>query len=324
MTATRRKQATALTLPTIAATGCAGAQSALDPAGAAAEEIADLFWGMTIGSLVIWIAVVALAVYASYARAESDDRRGQRLIVLGGVVAPTIVLAGLLIYGLAMLPPMLAAAPEGSRVIEVTGEQYWWRIRYPTADGDQVELANELRLAVGEPVTLRLTSRDVIHSFWVPALAGKMDMFPGRFTQLTLHPTRTGDFRGVCAELCGASHALMAFRVAVVAPDELTRWIAAQAAPAQRAEGEELFIASGCGACHTVRGTGARGAIGPDLTHVGSRLSLAAATLPNDRAAFEHWLSDTAKIKPGVHMPHFGMLPETDRRALAAYLEALQ
>lgn len=324
MTATPRKQATALTLPTIAASGCAGAQSALDPAGAAAEQIADLFWGMTIGALIIWIAIVALTVYASYARAEVEDRRGQSLIVLGGVVAPTIVLAGLLVYGLAMLPPMLAAAPEGSRVIEVTGEQYWWRVRYPTADGGQVELANELRLAVGEPVTLQLTSRDVIHSFWVPALAGKMDMFPGRVTKLTLHPTRAGDFRGVCAELCGASHALMAFRVAVVQPQELTRWIADQSAPARRAQGEELFIASGCGACHTVRGTSARGVIGPDLTHVGSRLSLAAGILPNDRAAFERWLADTARIKPGVHMPHFAMLAQADRRALAGYLEALQ
>jgi cytochrome c oxidase subunit 2 len=307
-----------------AASGCAGAQSALEPAGAAADDIAELFWGMTIGAIAIWIAVVALAVYASRSHPEPDDRRGQILIVLGGVVAPTVILAGLLIYGLAMLPPILAAAPAGSRVIEVIGEQYWWRVRYPTADGGEVELANELRLAVDEPVTLRLTSRDVIHSFWVPSLAGKMDMFPGRYTQLALHPTRAGDFRGVCAELCGLSHALMAFRVAVVQPSELTRWIADQAAPAKRAQGEELFIANGCGACHTVRGTSARGVIGPDLTHVGSRLSLAAATLLNDRASFERWLSHTARIKPGVHMPHFGMLSASDRRALAGYLEALQ
>jgi cytochrome c oxidase subunit 2 len=179
-------------------------------------------------------------------------------------------------------------------------------------------------------VQFRLESDNVIHSFWIPSLAGKMDMIPGRLTYLTVRPTATGVFRGSCAEYCGASHALMAFYVEVMEKQEFVRWLDLQAAPAAAPTepiariGEELFLSTGCNACHTVRGTPADGVIGPDLTHVGGRLSIAAGILRNDPNAFRQWIADSERIKPGVHMPGFGMLPDAELQALAAYLEALQ
>lgn len=286
---------------------------------------------MAGGAGLIWFAVVALAAFAIRARlAGPAERRATRLIIGGGVVAPTIVLAALLVYGLSLLPGMLAPAPPGSLRIAIVGEQWWWRIRYHPAAGEAVDLANEIRLPVNEPVEFELSSPDVIHSFWIPALGGKMDMIPGRKNRLTLHPTRTGVFRGVCAEFCGTSHAWMAFDVIVLTKPEFERWLEAQRAPAaERREGDALrgrahFLANGCGACHAVRGFEARGTVGPDLTHVGSRRTLGAGVVPNTHAGFVRWLARTNEIKPGVLMPHFGMLPEEEVNALAAFLESLR
>jgi cytochrome c oxidase subunit 2 len=311
--------------------GCRGPQSALEPAGRGADQIAALFWWMTGGAFIVWIAVVALTIYAFRTRPVAKAKQWiPMLIIGGGAVVPTVVLAGLLTYGLALLPPLLAPAPDGSLRISVVGEQWWWRVRYQPTNGDPVDLANEIRLPVGEPVLFEFESPDVIHSFWIPSLGGKVDMIPGRRTRLTLHPTRTGVFRGVCAEYCGASHALMAFDVVVVEPAEFIQWLEAQRAPAtasnssQAAIGRERFFANGCNACHTVRGTEARGFVGPDLTHVGSRRTLGAGIIPNDVGGFRRWLEQTDRVKPGVHMPHFRMLPSEEREALATYLESLQ
>jgi cytochrome c oxidase subunit 2 len=157
-----------------------------------------------------------------------------------------------------------------------------------------------------------------------------MDMIPGRVTHLALHPTDVGVFRGACAEYCGASHAWMSLYVEVMPRDDFDRWLAHQASPAAAptdalaARGGELFLSTGCGACHAVRGTDAKGVIGPDLTHVGGRLSLAAGVLDNEIAAFRRFLVEPEHLKPGVLMPHFAMLPPADIGALAAYLEGLQ
>lgn len=303
-------------------------QSALDPAGRAAERIADLFWAMTIGSLIIWAAVVALALYAMRAsRKPARVETGRALIVGGGVIAPTVVLGGLLAYGLSMLPPLLARAPDGAIQIQVIGYQWWWRVRYLRDGRAPIELANELHLPVNAAAELQLESHDVIHAFWVPSLAGKVDMIPGRRTRLVLEPTRAGVFRGVCAEYCGASHALMSLHVVVESRAELDRWLERQAsARAQPTEplaqrGGELFLEHGCGACHTVRGTPAAGAIGPDLTHLGSRRAIGAGALGSDAASIRTFLARTAEHKPGVHMPAFGMLPAHDLDALSAYLK---
>ena len=317
-------------------TGCGGEQSALDPAGRGAERIADLFWWMAAGATVIWLLVIALALYAGRVRpGPHDARRTKLLIIGGGALVPTIVLAVLLSFGLAEMPRLLAPAPEGSVTIAVSGEQWWWRVRYLPGAGrgegrGEVVLANEIRLPVGEPVQLLLDSPDVIHSFWVPSLGGKMDMIPGRTTRLTLEPTRTGVFRGACAEYCGDSHALMSFYAVVLEREAFDRWLAHQATPARppagalATRGRELFLSNGCGACHTVRGTPADGVVGPDLTHVGSRASLGAGILPNQPDAFRRWIARTETLKPGVHMPAFGMLPPEELDALAAYLEGLE
>ena len=312
------------------ATGCDGIQSTLSPAGREAGRIADLFWWMAGGALLVELGVVALAVYCVRAASGTPNRRRDRLLIVGGgVVFPVIVLTALLVYGLMMLPPLVARAPDSPVQIHVIGEQWWWRVQYLRPGADPVVLANEIRLPVGQRVQFRLESDNVIHAFWIPSLAGKIDMIPGRVTWLALEPTATGVFRGACAEYCGASHALMSFYAEVMEPAAFARWLDAQAAPArlpadpQAVRGETLFHSNGCGACHTLRGTPAAGRIGPDLTHVGSRLSIGAGTLSTGRDTFQRWLTETDRVKPGVHMPRYGMLPPDDLRALAAYLEQL-
>ncbi|HEX6316246.1 MAG TPA: cytochrome c oxidase subunit II [Gemmatimonadaceae bacterium] len=313
------------------ATGCTGVQSALAPAGTDATRIAGLFWWMTGGAAVVWLFVIGLAAYyVRHAAGQRNHRRDRWLIIGGGVVFPTVTLTVLLIFGLAMIPPTVARAPEGSLLIAVTGEQWWWRVRYFRPGGEEIVSANEVRLPVHEPVQFRLDSDNVIHSFWIPSLGGKMDMIPGRITHLALRPTATGIFRGACAEYCGTSHALMAFYAEVMEKEAFERWLDHQARPAvppegaEAARGGELFQANGCGACHTVRGTTAVGQIGPDLTHVGGRLSVGAGILETNADRLRDWLARTAHIKPGVHMPEFGMLPDDDLRALASYLHGLK
>lgn len=305
-------------------------QSTLDTAGQEAARIAELFYWMVAGGLVIWLAVVSLAIYA-YVQRQPLHRKGARLLIIGGgVVFPTLVLTGLLTYGLSLLPVFLAPAPEGALRIHVTGHQWWWRVRYRPATGEPVDLANEIRLPVGAPVEFLLDSGDVIHSFWIPALGGKVDMLPGHQTRLRLQPTRTGTFRGACAEYCGGSHAWMAFPVVVQEASEFERWLAEQAEPAAppleplAVRGAQSFIANGCGACHTLRGTAADGVLGPDLTHVGSRLSIGAGRLENELEHFSSWVAHTEDVKPGVLMPAFHMLPKERLLELATYLESLK
>lgn len=311
--------------------GCAGRQSSLDPAGEGAELIARLFWWMAGGSVVVWLIVAWLAWSAVRGRVSRQTERQARLYIIGGgALFPTVVLTILLTYGFWIMPPLLRPAPEGSLRVEVSGEQWWWRIRYHPPGGEPVDVANEIRVPVGEPVEFELVAPDVIHSFWIPSLGGKMDMIPGRRTRLLLTATRTGTFRGQCAEYCGASHAWMAFPVVVMEKPDFAAWLESQrrpvAEPTETAtrRGRDSFFLNGCAACHTVRGTEARGRIGPDLTHVGGRLSLGAGVLGNDPEAFARWLAHTAEVKPGVLMPHFGMLPREELADLATYLESLQ
>ena len=305
-------------------------QSALNIAGRDAELVAHLFTVMMVGAVIVWAAVVAAAIYAIRVnRGQHTEREANLFVIGGGVVVPTVVLAALLWYGLPMLPQVMALAPADAPRIRVVGKQWWWRVQYPTPAG-LVETANELKLPLGQRVELELSSPDVIHSFWIPSLAGKMDMIPGRITRLGLEPTRAGVFRGTCAEYCGASHALMAFDVVVTDDATFQRWLEAQAAPATppgdevARRGQETFFANGCSACHTIRGTAAAGRIGPDLTHVAGRASIGAATLPNQADALVQWIRETDQVKPGVHMPAFRALPADDLTALAAYLGSLR
>jgi cytochrome c oxidase subunit II len=194
--------------------------------------MAMLFWWMTAGSVVIWVGVIALAIYA--ARAEpSGAREGQakRLILLGAAI-PAVVLGALLTYGLWLLPRALQPASAGTLRVWVHGEQWWWRIRYQPPDSAAFVLANEIRLPVDRSVEFLLESDNVIHSFWVPALGGKMDLIPGRTNRMLLRPTKTGTFAGMCAEFCGRAHATMRLTVIVVSEDEFDRWVVEQASAA--------------------------------------------------------------------------------------------
>ncbi|MCB9537293.1 MAG: c-type cytochrome [Myxococcales bacterium] len=309
---------------------CGDAPSALRPAGRDAERIAELTWIMLAGAVVVWALVIAAALYTVLRRHRTHTVRQARwFIVGGGVVLPTVTLAALLTVGLAVLPDLLDLGPDGQPVARVVGERWWWRVRQPLPDGTSVELANELRLPVGRRGAIAVESADVVHSLWVPALAGKVDAIPGRTTWLGVEPTRAGAYRGICAEYCGLSHAHMLLSVVAMPPDAFARWLDHQATPARPARseparrGEHLFLATGCGACHAVRGTPAEGASGPDLTHVGSRRTIA-GILDNDVEGFRRWLVDTPHLKPGALMPAFDMLPPEDVDALAAYLEGLQ
>jgi cytochrome c oxidase subunit 2 len=309
---------------------CSGSQSALDPAGMEADRMAHLFWIMLSGAVLIWLLVIGLAVYAArVGRTAHDPLVARRLIRFGGIAFPTVVLAALLTYGLWLMPAF--RAPGGDLRLEVTGEQWWWRVRYRDGeDGTEVVAANEVRLPRGERVELRLDSPDVIHSFWIPSLAGKVDMIPGRTTRLVLEPTRTGTFRGVCAEFCGASHALMAFSVVVMEPAEFDAWLegeaSAAAAPSDRVseQGRALFDQVGCGGCHSIRGTEANGVIGPDLTHLAARESLGAGILSNEPDALRRLIAEMETVKPGSKMPSFGMLPDEHLDAITAYLGGLE
>jgi len=309
-------------VPVIA--GCAGPQSALDPAGDGAERLATLFWIMLIGSAVLWTGVIALAFYAARTEPGRFESFGSSLILWVGAVFPTVVLVLLLSYGLWLTPDI--RGPADGLKIAVTGEQYWWRVQYRRENGAPVESANEIRVPIGERVEFFLEAADVIHSFWIPSLGGKLDMIPGRTNRLVLHATKPGVYRGVCAEFCGPSHALMAFSVVAMERAEFDRWLERQAAAAAASNerGAELFLAQGCGACHAVRGTEARGAIGPDLTHFGSRHTVGAGILDNTGTNVARFIRETETIKPGSRMPSYNMILQRDAEAIAAYLGSLK
>ncbi|MCF3595065.1 c-type cytochrome [Rhodobacteraceae bacterium LMO-12] len=318
-----------LFVPVILA-GCDGRQSVLSPGGADARVLGDLFWVMLVGAVVLWLLVNGLFFYVTRInRAAMSRRFANGLIVGGGVVFPTVVLGALLTYGLSIMPDQ--RAPGEGLTLRVTGEQWWWRVEYwPERADAPIVAANEIRLPAGRRSEIVLESARVIHSFWIPGLGGKMDMFPGRETRMSLLPEAPGSWRGQCAEFCGASHALMAFEVVAMPPDDFADWLQAQAAPAtapktEAAErGARVFAREGCGACHAVRGTDARGAVGPDLTHVGSRLSLGAGTLGTTLADFEQWVTHTGAIKPEVEMPGYDHLSTADLSDLAQFLKGLE
>lgn len=309
---------------------CEGPQSALAPGGREAKLVADLFWVMLAGAAAIWSAVMAIAVYA--ARTDPKRHNGRvpdALIIGGGVVFPLVTLTALLSYGLFLMPQL--RAENGGLRLTVSGEQWWWRVAYEREPGAKAIVgANEIRLPVGERVEILAESPDVIHAFWIPSLGGKIDMIPGRVNRFVLEATEPGIYRGVCAEYCGDSHALMAFTAVAMEPDAFAAWLRHIEAPAQEprsaqaVEGRRLFLESGCGSCHAIRGTPADGMIGPDLTHVGGRESLAAGILPNTVDALRRWIAYPKRVKPGAKMPSFAMLPEAEIEAIAVYLNGLE
>jgi cytochrome c oxidase subunit 2 len=288
-----------------------------------------LFWVLTIGASLILSAVIVLTGLAITKRPAWLG--GTALIIVGGIVFPVVTLSGTLVYGLTLMKATVLSAEEAPSVrLSVSGEQWWWRVNYITSDGQQFESANEIRIPVGRPVRIELTSTDVIHSLWIPKLAGKLDMIPGRKTILNLFATTPGVSRGQCAEYCGGAHAFMALYVVAVPAEEFDSWLANEQQPARDGSdpdflaGRMLFLSHGCGGCHTIRGTSAVGTIGPDLTHLGSRMSLAAATLPNDEAAIARWIADNQHIKPANRMPPFGIFRQSELASISRYLSGLK
>ncbi|MCT8999864.1 cytochrome c oxidase subunit II [Chelativorans intermedius] len=310
---------------------CSRSQSALAPGGPQAREIGLLGWTMFTGGALIFVLVVALTAVAIVVPQERRRWLADgRIVMAGGIALPVLVLSALLGYGLFVARGQLNPGEPALR-IEVVGEQWWWRVRYLDGSGGvRFVTANEIRIPIDQPIEFLLTSADVIHSFWAPSLAGKLDMIPGKVNSYTFSADKPGVYRGQCAEYCGAQHALMAFYVVAMEPEAFETWASHQTAPSEQPvtdelrSGQELFIANGCGACHTVRGTSARGEIGPDLTHVGGRLSIGAGTLPTNKGTLAGWVASTQHLKPEVFMPSFGNLEGKELRAIAAYLESLE
>jgi cytochrome c oxidase subunit 2 len=308
-----------------------GIQSALNPQGTHASATSEITWVLFIGGAVIFAAVMALAAYSVFGKRERTARWSSRALVVGGGIAfPVITLGALLVYTLLRAPELNASDEPPSLRIEVVGEQWWWRVHYLNAGGGRdFTTANEIRIPAGQPVELHLKSADVIHSFWVPTLAGKLDMIPGKTNRLRIRADRPGEYRGQCAEYCGGPHAFMAFFVVAETPEAFERWSQSQRQPAlspsdsSAAKAEALFV-SRCAACHTVRGTPAAGTLGPDLTHVGSRKTIGAGLLPANAGAFGGWIASSQHLKPGNLMPSFQSFSGEELRALATYLESLK
>jgi cytochrome c oxidase subunit II len=302
----------------------------LDPAGPFATPLNTLTWGLlAMAVLVMAVVLVALAIALFAPRAWRQRLGGERLIWIAGLGFPVVVLSALLIWGLSLTSRLSEAPQPGDLRVRVTGEMWWWRVAYLDAAGREVfQDANEIHVPVGRTIALELESTDVIHSFWVPRLAGKLDMIPGRRNVLRIQADRPGTYSGQCAEYCGGAHALMAFVVIAHAPEDYVRWRERAARPAsvlpQQAAGAAVFDQSGCGACHTIRGTSATGVAGPDLTHVGARRTLGAGVLPNNAGTMGGWIADSQAIKPGNRMPAYPVLTGQDLRAVSAYLESLK
>lgn len=301
-----------------------GSQSALRPSGLGAQAAHDLTFAMTAGFGAVFVVVMLLVALAWRARAL--PRRWW--IWTGGVVAPLVAIV-LVLGGSTLALVAMTRGGDDALVVDVTGHQFWWDIVYDP-DGAAIRDANELVLPQGRTVTLRLHAEDVIHSFWVPSIAGKLDMIPGRVNTLTVTATETGRFRGQCAEFCGLGHPLMAFEVVVLPAAEFDAWLADTAGEARDAArpellaGRDVFIEAGCPACHEIRGVAEGGRLGPDLTRVGGRGSLGAGMWRMNQGTLAGWIADVQDMKPGARMPSYNHLPGPDLRAVSAYLASLQ
>jgi cytochrome c oxidase subunit II len=326
-----------LSASTLILWGCAeGPQRATDPAGPAARSLLDLIvtfvWVTSVPAVVFIVALVVLAVR----RRRVDEPSAPRprleegvILVLGGGLSAVIVTA-LMLVSFGGARAVMAPPSEPELTVEVTGHMFWWEVRYPDHG---IRTANELHIPVGVPVRVRLDAADVIHSFWVPQLHGKLDMIPGRTHELWFQADRAGELRGQCAEFCGVQHALMALLVIVEEQEDFEAWLGAQARlQPPRAEGtleargEAVYVRERCQVCHAVRGSfevEALEAPGPDLTHLGTRRTLGAATVRLNRGALRDWVANPHRRKPGVRMPAT-RISDADMEALIAYLESLR
>lgn len=302
----------------------------LDPAGPYAGSIALLSWVLFALGLGVTLVVLVALYLALFGRRTTQKRLGgTALIWIGGVAFPLVVLTILLVWGLTLTRHLSDPIRGDEMRVRVTGEMWWWRVAYLDASGRSVlQDANELHIPVGQPVVLELESADVIHSFWVPRLSGKLDMIPGRRNLMRIQANQPGVFGGQCAEYCGGPHALMGFVVIAHEPARFAQLMQARMEPDRMgsaslsAAGARLFQNAGCAACHRIAGTTANGLAGPDLTYVGARRTLGAGILPNNRGTMMGWIANSQAIKPNNRMPPYTMLSNDQLTLLAAYLEA--
>lgn len=304
---------------------------ALDPAGPFAGPVNTLSWvliAMVVGVFLVVLFVLGVALFGP--RSWRKRIGGERVLWILGLGFPLIVLSALLVWGLSLTAQLSEGPRPGEMRVRVTGEMWWWRVAYLDAEGREAfQDANEIHIPIGQPIVFELEAADVIHSFWVPRLGGKMDMIPGRRNILRLQADEPGSYSGQCAEFCGGPHALMGMIVVAHTPKDFAVWRAKQAAPAAAtalpvSAGRQVFQASGCGACHSIKGTEANGLAGPDLSHVGSRATLGAGILPNNQGTMAGWISHSQAIKPGNRMPAYPILTGQELRDVTAYLESLQ
>jgi cytochrome c oxidase subunit 2 len=333
----RRGLAAAALLVPLALAGCGGSQSTLNPHSHAATDIANLFWVMTAVAFGGLALVTGLLVFARVRRRRrgtnpADPHPGERVgwwVVLGmGVVFPLAVVIALFIASnWAILRTTEApAASSTAMTIEAIGHQWYWEFRYP---GTQAVTADEMHIPVGTRINLVATTADVIHSFWVPELNRKIDTIPGQRNRILLYANRPGIYRGQCAEYCGLQHAHMSMLVFAQPKAQFRAWLRRQSAPAANPKtalerrGRSVFLNGACSSCHAIRGTSAAGYVGPDLTHLASRTTLAGVTIPDTRAYLSRWVPDSQHFKPGNEMPDL-RLTDTQLTALVAYLESLR
>jgi cytochrome c oxidase subunit 2 len=308
------------------------AQSVLDAAGPQALQLRHLWW------ILFWVCaavfVVVLAFVAQAIRRPPDRPTPERRLAQSVGVATFLTVAilfGFLIITFWTGRAVASTQDKGAITYNVTGFQWWWQVEYidPNDPSIRFRTANEIHIPVGRPVVFNLTSRDVIHSFWVPNLHGKKDLIPGYVTSIWMQADRPGVFRGQCAEFCGLQHARMSFYVTADDDARFKGWLATQRQPAAEPsddtarQGQQVFMRSTCTMCHTIRGTSAGGALGPELTHVGSRGTLGAGTMPNALDHIQQWVRDPQRPKPGTRMPPIE-ISDQDIRALATYLESLK
>jgi cytochrome c oxidase subunit 2 len=329
--------------------GCHTVQSSFQPHGTAAEQITHLQWFMTILFIVITIAMWVLFAVAFYRRHGDltehepiDAGGGESWIAIGGIAIPLAVLSILFVWGLDLLRAfpihgMHGAGHEQTMArsmkpdILIVGHQWWWEIHYLNDDRSKEFItANELHLPVGKPMNIRLETRDVMHSFWIPALHGKVDLIPGMPNYLRLEASQVGEYEGQCAEFCGAEHARMRLLAVAQTPDEYEAWVSAQLQPGHEPAtdsakaGLKVFLAGPCSMCHMVRGTHALGSTAPDLTHIGSRQMIAANYYKNNDAYLEAWITHAQSLKPEAEMPNITHFTGTQLADLVAYLRQLQ
>jgi len=319
-------------------TSCGGWQSAFDAQAAQSGEIKRILLIFIVVSSVIWIAVMLVLLFGLLRRRtlrerpldfhEAFESRAGNVILIAGIATTVTVLAlSVVSYG---AQRTVFANDPAAVTVKVTGHQWWWEVQYQ-ADSPHLSFttANEIRVPVGQPVTVQLESADVIHSFWVPSLTGKMDLVTGQQNTVQFTAKNPGVYRGQCAEFCGAQHAHMAFTVTALQPDEYGRWRDQQNQNARSPgdplsiRGEQSFRGRGCALCHTIRGTLAGGQLGPDLTHIASRQTIAAGTLPRNTGNLAAWIADPQHIKPGNLMPKTSLRSD-ELIAIVHYLEQLQ